>query len=115
MKRRQKQLQARLKALLRECAIEGSWTLKVFRQNAAMAALEREQARTHTEAATRQLQHAPGSKAPKEYILEPAPTNVAPASLCRARPSQDDQDDRNVSSVQGEGGFGDSIGSDGDH
>jgi len=93
MKRHQKQLQARLKALLQECAIEGSWTLKVFRQNAAMAALEREQARTHKEAAARQLQHAPGSKAAREYILEPAPFNVGPVALaCPGDPVDSDGD-----------------------
>lgn len=85
MKRHQKQLQARLKVRLRECAIEGSWTLKVFRQNAAMASLEREQARNHVEAAARQLQHAPGSKAAKEYMLEQPPVRVAPVSLRQVR------------------------------
>ena len=85
MKRHQKQLQARLKVHLRECAIEGSWTLKVFRQNAAMAALEREQAKNRMQAAARQLQHAPGSKVAKEYILELAPTNIAPVSLRQVR------------------------------
>lgn len=60
--------------------IHAPWSLKAFRQNAAMAAVEGALARRERESAQEALHHTSGSTAYRKYLVEMQPRIIGPAA-----------------------------------